>query len=115
MQTHWTEARLKRLFDRYNRKFWRGRLKSYTVRVKDLSGRTMATCDDKLCALFIDAAKHKTDREIRATLLHEMAHAATPKDYPAHGYQFWGQLEMLLRKGAPVSIGFPEASPLSRC
>jgi hypothetical protein len=113
MKTTWTEARLQRLFDRYNKRFWRGKLRGYTVGTKDLSGEgEMGVCDCKRRAISIDVAAHRSDREVRATLLHEMAHAAAPNGYPAHGYPFWGQLEMLLKKGAPVSIGFAEAGSL---
>jgi hypothetical protein len=113
MKTQWSDAGLRRLFDRYNQKFWRGKLRGYTVGTKDLSGEgEMGVCDCKRRTISIDVAAHRNDREVRATLLHEMAHAAAPNGYPAHGYPFWGQLEMLLKKGAPVSIGFAEAGSL---
>jgi hypothetical protein len=110
VKTHWTEERLQRLFLRYNRKYWDARLRIYRLRLKDLAPR-VGLCEPTRRTIFIDTEAHPNDREIRSTLLYEMAHAAAPNDNPAHGYGFWSQLEMLLRKKAPIFIGFPEAGP----
>jgi hypothetical protein len=51
--------------------------------------------------------KHKTDRDLRGTLLHEMAHAASP--WAGHTVPFFAQMERLIKRGAPVTISFAEA------
>lgn len=59
-------------------------------------------CHSKQVLIEIDVSKHRNDRHVRATVLHEMAHAATCK--PGHGLAFFAQMEMLIRRGALVSI-----------
>lgn len=105
----WSQQRLSRLFDRYNQRYWSGRLPWYRFVVgpdpahKDALG----TCRARQRIIHVDIASHKSDREVRSTLLHEMAHAATKKR--SHGVNFFAQLEKLLGKGAPISVGNPEA------
>jgi hypothetical protein len=50
----------------------------------------------------------KDDRDIRSTLLHEMAHASPRPEKLSHSYNFWRELEMLLEQDAPIKIDFPE-------
>jgi hypothetical protein len=71
-------------FDRYNRKHWRGCLPHYRKRIIE-----------------IDPRRHKSDRHVRATLLHEMAHAAPHGT--GHGVEFFAEMR-LLRRGALVTI-----------
>jgi hypothetical protein len=59
--------------------------------------------------IYVHVAAHNTDRSVRETLLHEMAHVgAGPGVRVAHGYKFLAQMEHLLRARAPVSFGNPE-------
>ncbi len=57
----------------------------------------------------MDTDKITSDAEVRSTLLHEMAHAAAGRERVIHGYEFWDQVERLLQKSAPITLGFPEA------
>ena len=59
--------------------------------------------------IVVDCTRHESDKAIRSTLLHEMCHAAVPGRGIAHGSAFWRELEMLLRKKAPIEVGAPEA------
>lgn len=118
-KTSWNEERLQRLFERYNRHYWAGRLTRFTVAAapalrSDCAGSPiLGQCDSSKREISINIELHPSDREIRSTLLHEMCHAASPKDSTvsssSHGYGFWYQVERLLRKRAPMSVGFPEA------
>ena len=107
----WTEQRLTRLFAHYNRLYWRERLPRVRVRIAELEGlhgQWVPENDE----IRIDIASHLNDREVRATLLHEMAHVAEwPRRKPNsnHGFTFWGEIERLLRQKAPITVGNPEA------
>jgi hypothetical protein len=107
--SEWTEQRLQRLYARYNCRFWAGRLPAVRVCISNL-----AVCygewDVGQWQIKIDIERHESnDREIRATLLHEMAHVAAG---PGHNSKFWLQIERLLRQRAPITVGFPEAGGL---
>ncbi len=102
--TRWTHSRLRRLFDRYNKRYWRGDLPTYRLESGHLP-QAYGECrpNDKL--IMVDVEKHRSDREVRATLLHEMAHAADrTRGALAHGYGFFRELERLLRAGAPIKL-----------
>jgi hypothetical protein len=58
--------------------------------------------------IYINASLHASDRELRSTVLHEMAHAATKAGH-GHSIEFFRQIENLLRQGAAVSVGDAEA------
>jgi hypothetical protein len=108
MKSLWTEQRLGYLFVRYNRRFWCGRLPKVRVCAVALEGH-VGEWDAKVREIRIDV-RHQSDREIRSTMLHEMAHLATNDAAgPDHGSKFWAQIESLLRQKAPLTIGFPEA------
>ncbi|MCI0617213.1 SprT-like domain-containing protein [bacterium] len=109
MKTDWTDGeRLQKLFAHYNGLYWNGRLKRYAVSSQKLDG-IYGICDHNARCIRIDIEKHKSDREVRSTLLHEMCHAAAGrKERYSHGSAFCEQLEMLLRAGAPITINFPE-------
>lgn len=121
-KTSWSDRRLTALFNRYNRRFWKGKLPAYTV-TADTSSRPLrenwrGLCVSKERVIYIDVAAHRGDREIRATLLHEMVHAAVAcgqeePDALAHGYCFWRETERLLKKGAAVTVAFPESPHLA--
>lgn len=71
VKTAWTDDRLNRLFERYNRRFWGNRLRKVKVRIAHLDG----CCGlYRKATIFVDVKKHPTDQEIRSTLLHEMCH-----------------------------------------
>ena len=97
----WSDERLGRLFERYNRIYWRGQLPRYRVASAKLERPVLGHCDWRKRVIEIDPAKHKSDRHVRRTLLHEMAHAATRK---GHGLKFFGEMERLLRRGALAAI-----------
>jgi hypothetical protein len=111
-KTIWTEQRLRRLFDRYNKTYWRGKLSHYAVRVRTLDD-CVGICDYKSREILLNIDVHHDDRRIRATLLHEMTHVAAPKSgLDGHGYKFWAETERLLRQGAPIEVGMSETSGL---
>jgi SprT-like family len=100
MNYHWGEKRLQCLFERYNRKHWRGRLPQYRVVPTALD--CLGQCRHQKRIIEIDPNRHESDRRVRATLLHEMAHAAAPGR--GHGLKFFAEMERLLRRGALVTI-----------
>jgi predicted SprT family Zn-dependent metalloprotease len=70
----------------------------------------MGRFDPRTHTIKIDVARHRSDRELRSTLLHEMCHvAAHRKGGRGHDVKFFEQLEQLLRKKAPITIEDPEA------
>ena len=108
-KTTWTRQRLERLFQRYNKRYWKGRLPKHSVLPHNFSDSTLGQCLARQHKILIDTDRHRSDRKIRSTLLHEMAHAAAGSTrIAAHGYEFFAQLEHLLRMGAPVTVSFPE-------
>lgn len=111
LKTAWSPRRLARLFDRYNGKFWAGRIGNFTVSAPALGG-PLGLCDSKAREIHIDVEAHRTDREVRSTLLHEMAHGAAGRCRIAHGYKFWAEVEGLLKKGAPIDVTNSEAPGL---
>ena len=106
LQTKWTEKRFKKLFDRYNRIYWHGRIPSYVIKIR-ARAEFMGLCDRSNRTIYVNIHSHHSDKEIRHTLLHEMAHAAASRD--GHGHEFFAQLENLLRKGAQMKVGWTEA------
>jgi hypothetical protein len=101
----WTEKRLERLFQHYNRTYWRGRLSGYRITRAGLS-ESLGECDLQRKLIRIDTDKHKSDPELRGTLLHEMSHAAARC---GHSIPFFAELERLIRRGAPVAVDSAEA------
>jgi len=104
----WTERRLERLFQHYNRIYWRGRLSGCRTILATLH-ESMGDFHPKRRLIRIDADKHKSDRDLRGTLLHEMSHAAAPG---GHSIPFFAELERLIRRGAPVTVDAAEAGSL---
>jgi hypothetical protein len=111
MKTAWNAARLSRLFARYNLLYWNSRLHSCEIGIKHLNNY-LGIYYSKKRQIAIDVDNHRTDREIRATLLHEMAHAAAGSKGLAHGYAFWEQIERLLRQKALIDVTSSEAPHL---
>jgi len=93
--------RLKRLYDRYNRMYFHGRL-SYKIIAAPLPERIMGWCEWSKRAITIDLEKHTSDRQLRGTVLHEMAHEAA--NHWGHGIHFFAEVEKLLRQGAPITV-----------
>jgi SprT-like family protein len=110
-KTTWTNARLQKLFERYNRKFWSGKLHNIVVRDARLEG-SQGEWDPAKREIALDALKHGSDREIRSNVLHEMCHAAAHPERTGHSYKFYTQLEHILGQKAPVTIGSPETPGL---
>jgi predicted SprT family Zn-dependent metalloprotease len=103
------DKRLNQLFQRYNQLYWSGKLPKYRI-VDAPTLRCLGRCDLRRRTIEIDVPKHKSERELRSTLLHEMCHvAAHRKGSRGHDAKFFEQLEQLLRKKAPISIADPEA------
>jgi hypothetical protein len=99
----WSDERLRKLFDHYNRLYWRGKLSGYRVVLADLSKeRAWGHCEWKKKIIRID--QHCP--HLRGTLLREMAHAASRS---GHTVPFFAQLERLLKRGAPVKVDASEA------
>jgi hypothetical protein len=110
----WTDQRLDRLFRRYNHLYWSGRLPLYSLRVEEQNSDHVGLCECEKRTILI-VVKGRSDRAIRSTVLHEMCHAAAPRpeNHGYHGYAFWKQVEMLLRKRAPITIKNAEAPRIS--
>lgn len=103
----WAEDRLRRLFERYHRQFWHGKLSAFKIVIGSCDG-ALGQCDSKKRVITINIQSHKSDRQVRSTLLHEMCHAASPKSQ-GHDVKFFAQLEKLLESGAPIGVEQPEA------
>lgn len=103
----WTNDRLKALFDRYRVRYWprSRRLRRYRIESALLRG-PYGRCSFEERVLLIDLCRHPSEREIRSTVLHEMAHAVVGRG--GHRAAFWTELESLLRQRAPITVGFPE-------
>jgi hypothetical protein len=103
------DKRLSQLFQRYNQLYWSGKLPEYRIVDAPTLG-CLGRCDPRRRTIEIDVQKHKSERELRSTLLHEMCHVAAHRNGSrGHDAKFFEQLEQLLRKKAPISIADPEA------
>jgi hypothetical protein len=105
----WNDDRLTRLFARYQLRYWPAsrRLNAYRIRASSLEGDAVrGRCDFEARVLHVDLSHHLSDRELRATVLHEMIHAVVGRG--GHHAPFWTQLEYLLSRNAPLTVGFPE-------
>ncbi len=96
-RTSWTDKRLEHLFVRYNRRYWKGTLPVYRVRV-DFTYKG-AYCSKKKRTITVNVESMRSDREIRGVLLHEMAHAATRA---GHGATWQAEMARLRAAGAPT-------------
>jgi hypothetical protein len=96
----WTDQRLQRLFARYNRKYFTGVLADWSARFSDDHPGAYGFCDTKRKRIEIRFWTHSSDHAIRATLVHEMAHAATT---PQHGPRWRREMERLRTLGAPTA------------
>jgi len=109
VMTKWTEARLNRLYSLYNEKYWDGSLSRFEVKIGKPSQSAVGLCDLDARTIVLDLRAHRTDSEIRGTLLHEMADVAAGHGGFVHGRRFWKQIEHLLRRHAPITLTMSEA------
>lgn len=106
--------RLGRLFKRYNQLYWHKSLPDCSVVAAHLQN-CVGQFDPRTRTIKIDVAKHRSGRELRSTLLHEMCHVAASRNGSrGHDTKFFEQLERLLRRKAPISIADPEAGAVVR-
>src|SRR6266576_2871566 len=94
----WQQMNVQKLFERYNRRYFEGRLRGWTVdevHCSDLpagSHGEYGACDNTAREIFIQIRLSPAEK--RKTLLHEMCHAAAPETgNECHG-RVW-QKEML--------------------
>ena len=106
MAGKWANERLRKLFRRYNRMYWDGKLSRFRVCLGDhvsdeskydSSGR----CYHRLKKIEIDPRK---TNDVQSTLLHEMAHAATG-ERAGHGPKWEKEIVRLIGLGAPIHPG----------
>jgi hypothetical protein len=105
VQGRWTDVRLQNLFSHYNRRFWKGKLRAFDVVLDDSMTHCRGQIDFKTKRIRIKTAG-QSDRRVRSTVLHEMAHLAAGR--PGHNSAFFEQLENLLRRKAPLLMDMPE-------
>ena len=90
-----TEA--SRLFDEFNKKYWRDRLPRYRViRRTNIIGDCLGLCNDRTKTILLK--KDLAGEDLRLTLLHEMCHIGTGSGYD-HGPRFLRKLHRLVRLG----------------
>jgi hypothetical protein len=97
--TAWPNRRLADLFRRYNRRFFNGRLREWIVTSTGKFHGHYGQADLRHKVLFVQIPAHSTDEGVRATLIHEMAHAATNG---AHGRLWRTEMQRLHVAGAPT-------------
>src|SRR5712692_4305662 len=109
--TPWSSKRLERLYQRYNRLYWGGRLPNCYLAPVKLSaldptspypGGVSFGVTDARKRIVVDVSVHRSDRAVRETLLHEMVHVAL--GCGAHKQRFIHELERLAQMGAPLSF-----------
>jgi hypothetical protein len=93
---------LQKLFDRYNRRFWNGKLSGWTaveVHLCEASGfhGEYGATDMEYRHIHIQIGLSPAEK--RKTLLHEMCHAATPED-EIHGPSWQTEMLRIAKLGA---------------
>jgi len=107
----WTSARLKKLFNYYNKKYWKGSLEDAHVIRNDKLAAAYGICYYEENRIEINVKVMKSDKGVRSTLLHEMCHLKAGNESGrngCHDSMFFAQVETLLRKNAPIEVGTPE-------
>jgi hypothetical protein len=103
MRGKWTNARLRKLFHRYNQMYWDGKLLRFDVCLVQMSDASnwdsSGRCFHRLKRIEIDPQK---TGNVQSTLLHEMAHAATGEK-AEHGPKWEKEILRLIGLGAPIS------------
>jgi len=116
--THWTHRRLQRLFQRYNVKFWAGKLPQVKLVAADYSndGGELGAYFPRALRIVIHAEGCATDRKVRDVLLHEMCHVAVGRE-AGHGPKFNDEVMRLYLKGAPLIVyeGTPDGRSFGYC
>jgi hypothetical protein len=64
-----------RLFERYNHRFWSGRLEGWTVTGRESFAGTYGKCDPSRPVILVNLSTHDSDFGVRATVVHEMGAA----------------------------------------
>ncbi len=96
-----TEAN--RVFDEFNRRYWRGRLPKYRViRRAQVLGRALGRCYNLTQTILL--RKDLSDEDVRLTLLHEMCHIGPDVRGDVHGPRFRRKLHRLVRLGEPKML-----------
>jgi hypothetical protein len=105
----WTNGRLAELYEDCRARYWSNEpvLRSYRIE-RGIGDPAQRGWDPDARVIRIDPADHTSDRELCATVLHEMAHVVAGQS--AHGPRFWEQIEYLLEQGAPVMLKTGELS-----
>jgi hypothetical protein len=86
------------MFDRYNRRYWQGRLPGYTVILSDKYNG--GYCEKRERIIYINPVAAELQGGIRLLLLHEMAHAAVKAG--GHGKIWMNEISRLIRLGVPL-------------
>ena len=66
--TNWTDQRLQRLFSRYNKRFWQGKLAGWTVDTSEDHPGAFGYCNPKTHRISVRLGTHKTDREVKSSV-----------------------------------------------
>jgi hypothetical protein len=108
-EIRWNDKRLQRLFDRYNRRFFDSRLVGWTVGCGQ-SDRAVCRrrpgspfagyCADWTKRISMDIWPSWSDRKVRSTLLHEMAHASSGDGFHYHSGPWAKEMKRIRRLGA---------------
>jgi hypothetical protein len=94
----WTESRLQKLFEEYNRRYWQGRLPVYRVRIDTSHRGAQCDRDERVIWMSLDC-DHP-----RIILLHEMAHASPRRGSSGHGRVWQSEVERVVQLGAPAGL-----------
>jgi hypothetical protein len=97
--TVWEESRLTRLLQRYSDRFWGGRLEGWSVIDSEECAGNYGECDPSRRLILVRLRTHDSDFEVRATVIHEMAHAASSLD---HDEEWHMEMMRVKALGAPT-------------
>jgi hypothetical protein len=98
--TAWGESRLTRLFEHYDLRFWSGRLSGWSVIDSEECAGLYGQCDPTRKLILVRLRTHDSDFEVRATVVHEMAHAASSL---GHDEEWHTEIMRLKALGAPTN------------
>jgi hypothetical protein len=116
IERRWLLMNVQKLFDRYNKRFWKGKLRGWAVDEVHCSDTPAdqrgeyGSCDNETREIFIQIGLSSAEK--RKTLLHEMCHAATGIPGESHG-QSW-QKEMFRIDGLGALGMMAEARSYAR-
>jgi SprT-like family len=98
----WTNARLQATFKKFNREYFCGMLQDWAVAFDEGCLGLYGYADPEKLRICIRLSEHSGDHDVKATLIHEMAHAATTED-DAHGDRWASEMHRLRAAGAPTN------------